>query len=309
MKRVGEHFNNVSDKLKKELIKPLKPGQVMNFRLLNGELELGTGRMVFGSSRSIPTADRIWDKYHKEVGKDENDQPVYEGAYVDIGVPEVVENNVVKRCKKYVVNASVTGIPGNGTFSFTGGNVVDAEVYEAFCLSNRNALNPYRDKSKEAVYEMIDPGLEAEKDDKVSDLYETAVLAARNMSADDVNVFWLSLGKDATQPAEIKKSWVRKYARQQPKEFLKKWGSDAIKRKADIRVALDLGIIKYDRKAHKIVDDNRTIAVLERAEGKTEVDLFEEWLSASKNGDDTWKGIKRQLVNASRSKNTESVIN
>jgi hypothetical protein len=311
MKRVGEHFNNVSDKLKKELIKPLGNGHVANFRLLNGELELGTGRTVFGSSRSIPTSDRIWDPYHREVGKDEAGQPVYEGDWVDIGVPEIVKNNVVERCKKHVVNATVTGIPGNGFFSFVGGNANDTEVYECFCLSNRNVHNKYRDKSQEAWYEMIDPVREAKDDDKVSDLYEKAVMRARSMSAEDISVFWNSLGRDIRETPEIKKSWVRKYAREHPADFIEKTNDESLlKKRDDIRYALTVGVIKYDVSGHKIVDGNtgRTIAVLDRAEGKTEIELFEEWLRTVKNGDDQWKQIQKQVKNKTR-QNTESAIN
>jgi hypothetical protein len=308
MKVVGQ-FNNVSEKLKKELIKPLKRGQSINFRLLNGELDLGTGRMVFGSSVGIPTFDRIWDPYHKEI-KGEGDEVTYEGDYVDIGVPQVIKDNRVERCKKFFVNASVVGIPGNGTFSFTGGNISDMEFYEIFCLSNKNGLNKHRATDKDPIYEMIDPSLEAEKDNIVTDELELAIMTARNLSADDINIFCRAMGWDQTQPAEVKKSRVKKFAREFPKEFNEKQSDKSLLRKSDIKNALDLGVILYDPKGHKIVDgssgNNRTIAVLERVEGENHIDSFERWIDAAKNGQDVWKQISKQVKTRLTSKNVEN---
>lgn len=154
MKVVGS-FNKVSEKLKKELIPAVKPNEIIRFQLLNGTWEPALGREGFGSSRSVRLNDRIYDPYAKEV-KDDKGQITYEGEYVDIGVPETIREGRVEKCKKFWVNSIAGGIPGNGQFELRSGNVGDMEALECLCLSNGNKNNPYRDKSKEPEFELVD---------------------------------------------------------------------------------------------------------------------------------------------------------
>lgn len=149
MKVVGS-FNNVSDKLKEELIKPVKPNQIIFLQLLNGSYDPALKREVFGASKSLRLADRVYDPYLTDkAGKEV-------GGYVDIGVPETIKDGRVEKCKKYWVEAIANGIPGNGQFSLMGGNISDMEVYEFLCLSNGSKTNPHRDKSIQAQYEIVD---------------------------------------------------------------------------------------------------------------------------------------------------------
>ena len=148
--RRSENFNGVSDKLKQELIKPIESEEAIFLQLLNGTYEPTTGRECFGASRSIRLKDRIFDPYAvNEEGKEV-------GAYIEIGVPELIEKGTVVRCKKIWVESIANGIPGNGQFSLRGGSIEDMEAYEFLCLSNGNKNNPYRGKSKQAEFEIID---------------------------------------------------------------------------------------------------------------------------------------------------------
>jgi hypothetical protein len=154
----SENFNGVSDKLKEELIKEVKPGELINLQLLNGSFDVVLGREGFGASHSISLNDRIYDPYAEEV-KDKDDKVSYKGAYVLIGVPDPagIDGNRVKKCKKHWVNSIAVGIAGNGSFQLSADNISDMETYEFLCLSNKNKDNPYRDKSKEAEYEVVYP--------------------------------------------------------------------------------------------------------------------------------------------------------
>ena len=154
MKVVGS-FNKVSEKLRKELIPVVRPNDMVRFQLLNGQYEPALGRVGFGASRSIRLNDRILDPYAVET-KDEKGNVVYESAYVDIGVPELIKEGRVERCKKYWVNSIAGGIPGNGQFELAAGNVDEMEIMEFLCLSNGNPNNPHRDISKEPIYEKVD---------------------------------------------------------------------------------------------------------------------------------------------------------
>ena len=160
----SENFNGVSDKLKQELIPKTKPGDILNFQLLNGVYDPSLGREAFGASRSIPLRDRIYDKYAQ------NDKGEEVGAYVQIGVPETITEGRVERCKKFWVESIANGIPGNGEFQLMSDSISDMEIFEILCLSNGNENNPYRDKTKTALYKRVDvEGIrktQAEKDFK-----------------------------------------------------------------------------------------------------------------------------------------------
>lgn len=168
MKVVGT-FNKVSEKLRKELIPVLKPNEIARFQLLNGSFEPALGREGFGAARSIRLQDRILDPYAKE-SKDEKGGIIYEAEYVDIGVPETIRENRVERCKKHWVESIAIGIPGNGQFALSQASIDEMEVMEFLCLSNGNKSNPYRDKSREPIYEKVDAAAilakEREKDFK-----------------------------------------------------------------------------------------------------------------------------------------------
>lgn len=155
----SENFNGVSDKLKRELITPLKKDEQVYFQLLNGSFDVSLKREVFGASKSIPLRDRIFDPYAV------NDEGKEVGAYVEIGVPESIINGRVERCKKYWVESIANGIPGNGQFQFTSGNISDMEIYEFLCLSNRSSDNPHRDKSKEPSYKRVNPEQERKQEE------------------------------------------------------------------------------------------------------------------------------------------------
>lgn len=164
----SENFNGVSDELKKELIKPVKEGQLIHFQLLNGTYDVTLKRECFGASRSISLRDRIWDKYAV------NDEGKAAGAYVEIGVPEPgeIKNGRVERCKKLWVESIANGIPGNGQFSLSADNIDDMEVYEILCLMNGNSDNPYRGKSKAPLYEVVYPekAAQAQKEKDLKEL-------------------------------------------------------------------------------------------------------------------------------------------
>jgi hypothetical protein len=149
MKVVGS-FNKVSEKLKKELIPVVKPNETIRFQLLNGEFEPALGRVGFGASRSIRLNDRIYDPYQTDSDGKEV------GGYIDIGVPDIIKEGRVEKCKKFWVNSIAVGIPGNGQFELMSGNVSDMEVMEFICLSNGNKNNPHRDISIDPSYEIVD---------------------------------------------------------------------------------------------------------------------------------------------------------
>jgi hypothetical protein len=175
----SENFNGVSDKLKEELIKQVKQGQLIHFQLLNGMYDVTLKRETFGASRSITLRDRIYDPYASEVKdekgnvvKDKNGDTQYKGAYVEIGVPDSIINGRVEKCKKFWVESIANGIPGNGQFSLSADSISDMETYEILCLMNGNKDNPHRGKSKEAQYEVVYPSkvAQAQKDKDLKEL-------------------------------------------------------------------------------------------------------------------------------------------
>ncbi len=182
--RLYENFNGVSQKLKDELIKKPKQGEVIHLQLLNGSYDPVLQREVFGASKALLLKDRIFDPYAIETDKkDDKGNTVYQGAYVEIGVPETIANNAVAKCKKYWVESIANGIPGNGQFHLNGGSIADMETYEFLCLSNGNPSNPYRAKSVLPKFEVVDAESQLAKD-REKDFKEIKAKLAR-LAMDD----------------------------------------------------------------------------------------------------------------------------
>jgi len=193
MKVVGS-FNKVSEKLKKELIPSVRPNEIVRFQLLNGQYEPALGREGFGASKSIRLNDRIYDPYQTDSEGNEV------GGYVDIGVPDLIKEGRVEKCKKFWVNSIANGIPGNGQFELVSGNVDDMEVREFLFLSNGNKNNPHRDTSSEAMYEVVDAKaiLAKEKASEKKELENKLKRFAKNNPEEAAEMMSKIQGKAAT---------------------------------------------------------------------------------------------------------------
>lgn len=282
--RVVGNFNAVSAETKAK-IKPLKPGESANYRLLTGAVDIVNGETRFGSQYTIVCRDTIWDEGAQNL--------------VDIGVPKEVKDGEVLRAKKFYIAPTGDNILHNGVFTLQGGNLEHKEFYEFFELCNYNKSNPTRDESIRPIFERIDEVAEAEQDEQALDTLTKALILASKMSLPDLKAFAAGKNWPSREHPAILRSKVKKFARENPDDFLAAQDDPESGVKVLIKQALDAGIISYQPHEHKMVwKDGKTLALLDKPEdGENEVELFTAWLKASKNGDNIQKSISNKLKN------------
>lgn len=283
MKIVGD-YNNVSEELKP---KKLEKGQVVTYRLLTGvpnpHPESKKERPVlFGEAVTLKTRSKFFDPH---LNKTVECVLIDESKRVEKGQPP--------KSKKVSIQAQ----QNNGLFSFTGGNIEQEEIYEILELSNENASFKYRDESVVPKFERVDPRREERAKAKKIDALTEALQYCKNMGPAEVREFAASMGWDETVELESLEAQVKGYAFDHPNEFVKLAGSQDTKDKALLKTAISKGIISYDSVAHKIVwaESNTTVATLERVEGKSYLDLFDEWIKTSNNGQNILKSLRKKI--------------
>lgn len=293
MKVIGE-FNKISEDLKKRCIKPLRPGQVVNFRLLDAiddpsrSIETGDYSIApekkFGAGRSIVLRDIILDS----------------DRMVTVGVPRKYTATEVTKVKKLYLAPSGAFICHNGIFSLTGGNIEHIEIYEHLCLRNDNKSNPNRDESVTPKFEMIDEVAEAKVELTKLEFYEKAIVAAASMTPQQIKDFAAGLNWPINEDPTILTARVKKYAKDQPKKFLSRFGDKDIKVKVLLKKAFDLGVINYQPDVNKVVwaGTAGTLALLDKPqEGENHIDSLYKWLQANKAKENILKGLTNQVKN------------
>lgn len=294
--KVLKHLNNISEELRKT-IPEFGSGQTATFKLINGGRMISVSRSVdgvreperkmesFGSSKTFRLRDRIKDPFTNQ--------------FVDIGVPKEYDNERMTKAEKYTIQSPGENVFLNGYFTLSGNNHNHVEIFEFLWLSNKNESNPHRDPSVQAEYKYIDYAAEKQRENKNIDQLITALKFADDMSTDEVRQFAAMQNWDLN--SEDLKADVKRYAKDNPKGFLElfnpKGNNKFTKDHFTIKAAMDNGIIIYDPAKHAMVwgESNTTAAILEREEGKTPVDLFYDWTTKVKNGQDVLRGLQKKL--------------
>lgn len=293
--KVLKKLNNISEDLKKT-IPEFGPGKVAEFKLVkggnlirissspNGQPGNEESKTVesFGSSRVIVLKDRIYDPFKKE--------------YVDIGVPDEDDGERMIRPKKHKITSVGDNIFLNGFFTLSGDNVEDVETFEFLWLSNKREDNANRAKGVEPEYKYVDKKVEAKKKEGRLKNKALALAAADNLTAEERRYFAGSLNWNLHD--EDLYANILEYADKNPDDFVKRIQDKSAREKFIVKEAIDLGVIAYDPAQHRIVwgGGNQTVALLEREEGKTPVELFYEWTQKAKNGMDVYKGIRKKVM-------------
>ncbi len=281
MKVVG-NVNNISDAIRPP---KLKPGETVVYKLLCGvenpdNEQRKTVPILYPQSKTIPSKDRIWDK-----GKQD---------FVDIAIVESVVNmgsyTDIKPRK-----LSVAAKANSGTFSCTGGNVVEEEIYEFVELTNTNRSNPERDESVEPLFERMD----AEKDSKDRSRKRSVLLEAmtyaQSMTDGDVKTFAASVNWNEAEPIDILRDKVEAFAEKDPAGFTKVVEGKDRDAKAIIKRAVDAGKIGYDTEQHRIVLNGQTLIKLERSESTDWLTQAAEFCLHSQKGQKVLTTIKGLL--------------
>jgi hypothetical protein len=249
--------NTLSARLK---VKPLKEGEVKIFKLVgNGKIDHATGQARYNSGGHFTGIFTIYDKFETEASKKKKI------------LRNVTGTAVVEKDGKETLEEVVSDIE----FNNRGIRVVKHDEYATLvCLTraNENASNPFRDKSKPAIWEEMSPAetkkelldnmavaFKAESYARTADIRDLQALA-KKLSATGVKELMVSSDKKADELRHDLIFISRKY----PKELLRNSKDKEMKLKIIIDDAIKLFLLDFDEDKKEwiwCVDSSTIVAV------------------------------------------------
>lgn len=279
------NFNDVSQELLNTVPK-LKVGQKVTFQMLTGiniqDAESGENTIAYGKVQ-IPMKDRIKDPF---TGKTHS-----------IGIVEEYDL-ATKEPTKYKFFMPGQGEQHfHGNFTLVGGNVDDEEMLEFFWLCNYNRENKNRDTSIHALFYPIDEVAISNKIEREANVLRDALNVVTELDAHSIKSIADSLNFPEMFDAKVLKSNVTTWAMENPEDFLKLYADPTTMVKADVKRAIDKGMLTYDPAGHRILwtKGNAVIATFDRVEGADHLSQMAEWCLTAKNGNDVLKNIRKRL--------------
>lgn len=297
LQKIGE-INNISSELKNSIPK-MEKGKSYVFRRLDGVYDASTKLMHYGSQKTFVVHDTIMD----------NNRPV------EIGIlragTRIIDGLVpVGSWYKHILNSEYHkgGVTGDKIELYPG-NVLHEQLFAFLWISNLNASNANRDTSVDAFVEYVNTDLAFEADAEKVDLKFTAMVKANDASAADVREYAKSKSWTESDLGKLKVK-VKMEADADPKGFLASFGKADTALKAEIQDAIDHGVLGYNSLTHRMEDltgeKARTIAVLEKDDKLTPVELFAVWINENgKQGDTQLKAFRNKLYNVKKLKEEE----
>ena len=274
------HYNDLSESALKKVEK-LKKGEVARFKcvLINPDQK---HERKFSGPRfyNIHPVDSVWDS-------EKNDY--VEIAYVDRSVTSTGE---VLANKKIIKFSAPTG-----EISLRGGVQEEEYLYYFLSLSNRNGSNEDRDVSKPVEFVRIDEEKTAkEKNTKRSKKFD-ALLAANNLTNDQMKDFVAATGGDDKRSIDLLKDYVFDWADKNPEDFLLKINDVEAATKATIKRALDQGVIKFSATELLFTwgESGEKIASVPRADGIEHIKYLSDLLLSDKRYEKVLPTIKKSL--------------
>lgn len=287
-------FNNISDKLRAQIPK-LKPGETVTFQMLHGtpnpepdEKERSKAPVLYGK-RQVLTTFRIFDKYQTDEAKNEV------GGYVDIGC---VDGWIGDRPERYRCF-----VPGQGQysqfqgkFSLSGGNVKDEELYEILYLSPEREGSPCLDSSVEILFKIIDlKGESTATFNKVSRLRKALELT-KDISEEKARQVMAALNQPSYQDKDVLMAKVGELARDKYEQFIKAYESEETPILAEIRKALDMGVLNHSMTTGTLTLGDVKLTTLKVDSPDVLVPEVVRWLDSAENGKDVLANIKKQIA-------------
>lgn len=288
-------FNNISDKLKAE-IPSIKPGETVTFQMLNGvpnpepdEKERSKNPILYGK-RQVQTNFRIYDPYKQ----DEDGKEV--GGYVDVGCVDSWNGENPLTFRFFVPGIGLYS-HFQGKFSLTAGNIKDMELYEILWLSNERNGNPYRDKSVEPLFELVDLKAETKqtvnkvsilrKSLDISEKLKTDVKRAREIMA--------ALNQPSYQDDDVLMAKIADLASSKPDLLIKTYENKETPVRAILREALNSNILSHDLATGKLTMDGLELSNIKVGNPAELVDELTRWVGTAQNGKDVLENIKSRL--------------
>jgi ribosomal protein S18 len=264
--RKSKQYNNLSEKFLAKVPK-LAVGETATF-ILDGIRPdpINKGRFLIPTKNVKPT-DTVIDPTSKQL--------------VDIAAVRSVKANGEAVLMEIWFDAEA-----GGRFTLNGRNADDQMLYTYLMLCNYRSNNPDRDPSVEALFHLEDVKQMAKANLAKKDKERQAENLVFEMSDEDVKTTASSLGWAETKDIDVLRDSLSDYARSNADEFLKLSVSEQRDMKANVKRALDKGILKFDKTsfAYKWGTTGDVIATVPRTTGMQHLDGFVGFVNTSKNG-------------------------
>jgi hypothetical protein len=284
----NSNINQISDKYQKELDeKRLMPGQVVQFRLLDGLLNPDP------EERRKEGKEIIWRQGDFIKGQDRIRDP-HSGKIVDIGVV----NDIDEKGKPTFDEWSFSPRDTNGFVTLVGGNLRHEMWYEFMLIKNENESNPHRDKNVRAKYKLIDAAKESKEQNRKDDLLTDMLVLVKSFSKAERQEVAAAYGWDRHCEDEVITQRLRDIVKKDPEGFSKIVGNKIdLSMRAIIHDAITENIITYAPLENKytFTKTNEVICTLTRSESVEPKDQFLEWLKTNTAGKAVLNNIKKLL--------------
>ena len=286
------NINKISEQYQKELDeKRLAPGQVVQFKLLDGVLNPDP------EERRKEGKAIIWKQGDFIRGKDTIRDP-YSGKIVDIGVVKEIDEKGKALCDEW----SFSPRDSNGVLTIVGGNVELEKWYEYMLICNDNESNPNRDKNRKAKFKIIDEAKESKEKSRQFDVLTEMLVFVRDLSKAEKMEVAGAYGWDRNSGEEIITARLKEIAVKDPEGFKKIVGNKAdLSIRSLINEALAEGVITHSPLENKytFTKTEEVICTLTRSESVEPTDQLLEWLKTHNSGKAVLKNIKTQLTKSS----------
>lgn len=287
-------FNNISPELMKQIPK-LKPNEVVVFQMLNGvpnpepdERERSKDPILYGKIQ-IQTNFRVYDKYQK----DDNGEMV--GGYVDVGCVDAWLGDNPVKFRTFVPGVS-TGVMSRfqGKFQLMGGVQKDEELYEILYLSPQREGSPCKDEGVEVLFKILDLKADTKNSTTKFNTLKKVIDILDAITEDDARQVMRALNQPEYQDKEVLLAKVRDFGKSNVDQFLQVYESKDRGIKADIREALNSGVLSHDIATGEVKLGGIKIADFKTQSTSTFVDEFTRWIEVATNGKDVHENLKAQ---------------
>jgi hypothetical protein len=279
-----KNLNDISDELKNKIPK-LENGQEVVFQMLNGhpnnDMDRGEREknpILYGKTQ-LATRIKIKDP---------------KNGLVEIGVPERIINGEALSFKPFLAGQFDSIF--SGKFSLIGGNVQDEELYEMFWLSPEREGSPCADSAVRPVFKIVNHKEENNKTvTKVDTLRKSLELLQKvQIEKTEITKIANALNWNETDQSAIEVK-LSELAKGDPERFLKIANDPDTSKKANIKIALNKGVITMDHATRKVKVGDSEIMTVAKDSMNDHLTAIVNWLNSAKNGTEIYEGILKQL--------------
>lgn len=297
--RINDFSKTVVDYIEK---RPLPPGQVAKYRLLNGTAQYNrkTNKtdMIYGSAVAVPLKANIIDPGETIQGEGKEFPKTVNAGIKTMGIVLSIDKqgNPEFKGKMYVYPAI-----NQPEFYLSGSNADDVLMYEALELTSHNKSNPFRDPSVQPIFERINEVEESKKRSTKRNFLKDSFAAIERWTPEEMKAIGAGYNISPSLGIDVIKDRLEQIAEQDPETFYKTIDKESTKIKGLITVAREAGVIHYSamEKTWYFTVANEVILMTVIREGVDEIQQLAAFLESAANGEKV-RGNIEKLIRAKK---------